>query len=56
MYVQLGHKFPLSFSTGHGRDSHEKLVGDFFKKINFRNYLPMQRGLVENITLNVLVR
>lgn len=22
MYVQLGHKFPLSFSSAHARDSH----------------------------------
>lgn len=34
----------------------ERLVGEFLKKINFRNYLPIQRNLVQNITLKLLVR
>ena len=56
MYIQLGHKFPLStdyISTGR---THEELVSEFFRKINFRNYIPIERNIVENISMNILVR
>lgn len=34
----------------------EEEMQDYFKKINFKGYFPMQRGLIENITMNLLIR
>lgn len=52
LYLQLGHRYPLSTENG----ENEKSVSEFLKKINFRNYIPVQRGIVENTTLKLLFR
>lgn len=56
LYLQLGHKYPVYIPGGMEPGDNERLVGEFLKKINFRNYLPIQRNLVQNITLKLLVR
>ena len=47
LYVQLGHRFP----SGAEHNIQEGLT-----KLPFRNYLPIQRGLVESLTLSIMIR
>lgn len=56
LYLQVGHKFPLYLPGQMEPGDSERLVADFLRGANLRNYLPMQRNLVENITLKLLVR
>jgi hypothetical protein len=47
MYVQIGQPFPATS---------EAVFQQKLEQIQFKNYLPLRRGLVENLTLNILVR
>lgn len=47
MWVQIGKPFPAV---------NEHTFPQCLEKLQFKNYLPIKRGLVENMTLNILVR
>lgn len=47
MYVQIGQKFKII---------DEQQIASELERLPFKNFVPMQRGLVENTTLKVLVR
>jgi len=47
MYVQIGKPFPAAS---------ELAFVQSLEKIQFKNFMPLQRGLIENLTLNILVR
>jgi hypothetical protein len=47
MWIQLGKPFPAV---------NEQTFPQHLERIQFKNYLPLRRGLVENMTLNILVR
>ncbi len=47
MYVQIGQPFPATS---------EILFAQRLERIQFKNFLPLKRGLIENLTLNILVR
>lgn len=56
LYIQIGHKFPMYSQYIKSGRTLEEEMHDYFKKINFKGYFPMQRGLIENITMNLLIR
>lgn len=56
MYVQLGQRFALRSNMLQQGMTQEELVAEFFSKINFRNYIPIQRGIIERISMSILVR
>lgn len=47
LYIQIGQKFPITT---------EREVADSLSRLQLRNYLPMKRGLVENIALKILIK
>lgn len=47
MWVQIGKPFPAV---------NEQTFPQCLDKLQFKNYLPIKRGLVENMTLNILIR
>lgn len=47
MYVQIGQPFPATSET---------VFSQRLERIQFKNYLPVRRGLIENLVLNILVR
>lgn len=47
MWVQIGKPFPAI---------NEQTFPQHLEKIQFKNYLPIRRGLIENMTLNILIR
>lgn len=47
MFVQIGQPFPAVSET---------VFSQRLQRIQFKNYLPLRRGLIENLTLNILVR
>lgn len=47
MWVQIGKPFPAV---------NEQMFMQSLEKLQFKNYLPIRRGLVENMTINILVR
>jgi hypothetical protein len=47
MWIQIGKPFPAV---------NEQTFPRALEKMQFKNYLPLRRGLIENMTLNILVR
>lgn len=47
MYVQIGQPFPATSET---------VFMQSLEKIQFKNYLPLSRNLIENLTLSILIR
>ena len=47
MYLQLAKPFPATS---------EAVFQERLQRIQFKNYLPLKRGLVENMALNIIVR
>lgn len=47
LYLQIGQPFPATSET---------VFAQRPERIPFKNYLPMRQGLIENLTLNILVQ
>jgi hypothetical protein len=47
MYIQIGQKFKIV--------DEQQITGEL-ERLPFKNYFPIQRGLVENTTLKILIR
>jgi hypothetical protein len=47
MWIQIGKPFPAV---------NEQTFPQHLENIQFKNYLPLRRGLIENMTLNILIR